>query len=293
MYRPRMQSGMPSRIGSQYRSSMTIEGTPADSQLEYDLFISHASEDKESFVRELATELRKSGLRVWYDEFSLRVGDSLRESMDRGLRSSRFGLVVISPAFFEKRWTARELSGLAALEMSDGVSRILPVWLGVTHKDVATESPMLADLVALKAEDGLAAVVEAILLRVKDAPRSYLVHHEGATVDVVAIARLEGGRIVGHSFKNCLLYGPAVLANAHSNVLTNQHFDVGQLWPLEVGRPYLGQIDLIESRIENCTFDRVGFAFTPKFFEQFPIPTARGKDAFLPSVPNMSMYHED
>ena len=68
----------------------------------WDAFIGHASEDKDDFVRPLADGLKKRGLSVWFDECELKVGDSLRESIDRGLRRSRFGIVVISPHFFEK-----------------------------------------------------------------------------------------------------------------------------------------------------------------------------------------------
>ncbi|WP_377153260.1 toll/interleukin-1 receptor domain-containing protein [Roseateles sp. UC29_93] len=78
----------------------------------YDVFICHASEDKDSFVRPLAEALRKERVEVWYDEFSLRLGDSIRQSIDRGLRQSRFGVVVLSPSFFEKSWTQYELDGL-------------------------------------------------------------------------------------------------------------------------------------------------------------------------------------
>ena len=69
----------------------------------YDAFISHASEDKAGFVRPLAKALGKMGFRVWYDEFELRVGDSLRQSIDKGLINSRFGIVVLSSAFFAKK----------------------------------------------------------------------------------------------------------------------------------------------------------------------------------------------
>jgi hypothetical protein len=70
--------------------------------MEWDVFISHASEDKEDFVRLLAERLRTHGLRVWYDDFTLTVGDSLRRSIDRGLARSRYGIVVISPNFLRK-----------------------------------------------------------------------------------------------------------------------------------------------------------------------------------------------
>ena len=94
-------------------------------QEHYDFFICHASEDKESFVRHLAETLEAKGARVWYDEFTLSIGDSLRREIDRGLASSQFGVVVLSEAFFKKEWPQRELDGLVTLE-TQGRSRILP-----------------------------------------------------------------------------------------------------------------------------------------------------------------------
>jgi hypothetical protein len=84
---------------------------------EWDVFVSHASEDKEEFARPLAQALKDRGLRVWFDEFTLRVGDSLRRSIDRGLAHSRYGVVVISPAFLSKEWPQKELDGLMAREV--------------------------------------------------------------------------------------------------------------------------------------------------------------------------------
>ena len=78
----------------------------------FDVFISHASEDKDELVRPLAEALKEEGLRVWYDEFELRIGSSLRRTIDRGIARSRFGVVVLSRPFFEKGWPAYELDGL-------------------------------------------------------------------------------------------------------------------------------------------------------------------------------------
>lgn len=114
----------------------------------YDLFISHASEDKDDFVRPLAEALTARGLRVWYDEFQLRIGDSLRQSIDRGLANSRYGVVVLSSSFFAKNWPQYELNGLVAREMN-GIKVILPIWHKVTKNDVLAYSPSLADKVAL------------------------------------------------------------------------------------------------------------------------------------------------
>ena len=81
----------------------------------YDVFICHATEDKEPFVRELAEELSKS-LKVWYDDFSLSLGDSLRRKIDKGIESSRYGVVILSENFFCKEWPQRELDGLVTKE---------------------------------------------------------------------------------------------------------------------------------------------------------------------------------
>ena len=75
----------------------------------YDVFICHASEDKDDFVRPLAEALRSHRLEVWYDEFALDVGDSLREAIDRGLATSRYGIVVLSPRLRPIDFTGKNL----------------------------------------------------------------------------------------------------------------------------------------------------------------------------------------
>ena len=114
---------------------------------QYDAFICHATEDKHDFVRPLHAALVEKGLRVWYDEFELRIGDSLREKIDSGLASSRFGVVVISPSFFQKNWTQYELDGLTARQMS-GEKVILPVWHRITREEILNRCPSLVNIVA-------------------------------------------------------------------------------------------------------------------------------------------------
>lgn len=84
----------------------------ARSNRQYDVFISHASEDKEEVARPLAVALQAHGLEVWFDEFTLKFGDSLRRKIDEGLANSRVGLVVLSPTFLKKDWTNHELDGI-------------------------------------------------------------------------------------------------------------------------------------------------------------------------------------
>jgi hypothetical protein len=129
----------------------------------YDLFICHASEDKDAFVRPLASALAAQHVEVWYDEFSLELGDSIRRTIDAGLAQSRFGVVVLSPSFFQKRWTQYELDGLTEVEMRGRDKVLLPVWHKVTHSDVVAQSPSLANRKAVMSSDGLETVVAAIL----------------------------------------------------------------------------------------------------------------------------------
>lgn len=114
-------------------------------------FISHASEDNDGFVRPLALALIARGATVWYDEYEIRVGDSIRERVDEGLSRSRFGVVVLSPHFFlkAKLWPKRELDGLVAKEDASGTRLILPVWHNLDVHAVRKESLMLAGIMAL------------------------------------------------------------------------------------------------------------------------------------------------
>lgn len=118
-----------------------------DSRKEYDVFISHASEDKEVIVRPLAQALLSENLRVWYDEFELKLGDSLRRKIDRGLAKSRVGLVVLSQSFISKGWTNYELDGIVTRTIS-GEQILLPIWHNISKQEVQDYSPSLADKVA-------------------------------------------------------------------------------------------------------------------------------------------------
>jgi hypothetical protein len=127
----------------------------------WDVFVCHASEDKEDFVDPLAHGLRDSGLSVWYDVFSLKVGNSLRRKIDEGLLNSRYGVVVLSKYFFSKEWPQSELDGLMSREIA-GTKVILPVWYKITAVEVGQHSPILAGRVAAKSEMGIQNVITAV-----------------------------------------------------------------------------------------------------------------------------------
>ena len=139
----------------------------------FDVFVSHASEDKDDLVRSLAAALQQNRVEVWYDEFSLRAGDSLRRSIDIGLSKCRYGIVILSKNFFHKNWPQWELDGLVQRQNAEGRQLLLPVWHGVTRAEVLEYSPSLADKVAVESKKGLDHVVKELLK---------ILHPEGSTL---------------------------------------------------------------------------------------------------------------
>lgn len=118
-----------------------------DYHKEFDVFISHASEDKDDVVRPLAAALKGHGLEVWYDEYELKIGDSLRRKIDSGLAKSKFGIVVLSKPFLSKGWTNYELDGLVTKSVTQE-QVLLPIWHNISKKEVIDYSPSLADKLA-------------------------------------------------------------------------------------------------------------------------------------------------
>ena len=124
-----------------------IPEAQVEEQREFDVFISHASEDKDDVVRPLAHALQAGGLKVWYDEFEMKIGDSLRRKIDNGLAKSRFGVIVFSKVFLTKGWTNYELDGLVTKSVN-GEQVLLPIWHNITKKEIIEYSPSLADKLA-------------------------------------------------------------------------------------------------------------------------------------------------
>ena len=146
-----------------------VPGVDAPDGSAFDVFICHTTDDKDDVARPLAEALRDAGLNVWYDEFELKIGHRLRHKIDKGLAASRFGVVVLSPAFFfGRRWTEYELDGLVA-KMVPGEQVLLPVWHNVTGQEVMEYSPSLVDLVALSTATH---TVEAIAAEIVDVIRN-------------------------------------------------------------------------------------------------------------------------
>lgn len=150
-------------------SQQNNEQCSFESEEEFDVFVSHAWEDKEDFVDEFVSELRKQGLKVWYDTDKLKWGDSMREKIDKGLSRSRYGVVILSPDYIDenKYWTKAELNGLFQVEAFNGKT-ILPIWHKLTKKQVVEYSPIIADrkamTTALMTPEEIAAEFEGLFM---------------------------------------------------------------------------------------------------------------------------------
>jgi hypothetical protein len=153
----------------------------------HDVFICHASEDKSDVALPLSVALRERGWTVWIDKWELTVGDSLSASIDAGLAHCNFGVVILSPAFFAKQWPRRELAGLVAREVGEGMKVILPIWHEVDARHVAEHSPTLADKVGALTTRGIPHVAEEISRALERA------RHRGGTLspDTPVLTALE------------------------------------------------------------------------------------------------------
>jgi hypothetical protein len=130
--------------------------------MDWDVFISHASEDHEIVARPLAERLRGAGLRVWIDEQELAVGNSLRRHIDEGLARSRWGIVILSPSFLTKDWPQAELDALMSRELT-GERVLLPVWHDISAAELATRAPLLAARLGVDTARGLERVATELL----------------------------------------------------------------------------------------------------------------------------------
>lgn len=126
-----------------------------------DFFISHASEDKEEFVRELAQQLIRNGATVFYDEYSIKLGDSLTQKINEGLQNAKYGIVVLSNFFFEKKWTNAELQSIFNKSVNDDF-KLLIIYHNIDNDFVRSKFPLLADIKATSSTKGFEKVAEEL-----------------------------------------------------------------------------------------------------------------------------------
>ena len=174
------------------------------SDIIWDVFISHASEDKKEVVYPLSRLLILSGIRVWLDVAEITVGDSLHEKIDLGLSRSQFGIVILSHSFFSKDWPKSELDGLMSKEIQ-AQKVILPVWHKINYEEVRRYSPLLAGRIAANTENGLHDVKEKLIVAMNRIGRnrpSYMPIYEGRLNKKELMNFPEGSYIVSNIFSS-------------------------------------------------------------------------------------------
>lgn len=132
-----------------------------------DVFVCHASEDKDAIVFPLSRGFEEADITYWYDEAEIQWGDSITQKVNEGLRKSRFALVIMSTTSARKSWPSRELNALINQEASSGEVRILPLLVGDDHEvqDILDSYPLLNDKLYLRWSNDVNEVVNAILIR--------------------------------------------------------------------------------------------------------------------------------
>lgn len=129
--------------GNEYVKSKLMHEKPLS-------FISHDSRDKKSIAEPIAHGLYSRLCPVWYDEFSLKPGVSLRESIEDGIKNAKKCILVLTRNFIENPgWTKKEFDSVFTREMIFNERVIIPIWSGVTKEEIYNYSPSLADIYAL------------------------------------------------------------------------------------------------------------------------------------------------
>lgn len=119
--------------------------------MKYDVFLSHANADKDSFVEALKQSFDKLGISVFYDRDSIEWGDDWKQKIYDGLANCKYGVIVVSENFFNSKWTEKELKELLSRQSDAGHKLILPIAYGVDMSAIYKKYKKLSDIQFLDA----------------------------------------------------------------------------------------------------------------------------------------------
>lgn len=130
------------------------------------VYLAHASEDK-AMVRPIAEYLMANGIDVWFDEWEIDPGDSLRQKMEEGLGKMTHFMVVLTPASIEKPWVALEID-VGIVKRIGCESRMVPVVIDLDPKQL---TPFLRTMLYFPIDPANEADLEALVDRLHDVSR--------------------------------------------------------------------------------------------------------------------------
>lgn len=135
------------------------------SRIEYDVFLSHSSLDKDDYVSEISEKLTEKGFKVFEDVKVFKIGHSQTDMMNVGILNSKFGVVFLSKNFIKSGWGDYEFKGFLNREIKEERVIILPIWHEITYDEVKQYNPVLVDKFAL-ATDSF--TIDEIVDRISD-----------------------------------------------------------------------------------------------------------------------------
>ena len=125
-----------------------MEARRVSERYEYDVFVSHANANKQSFVDSLYEQLNRLRIRIWYDSTEIDWGDGLKEKIQEGLSKCRFGIVILSPEFIDRKWTNQELTELLTRQNESREKVVLPLLYNLTVDEMKAQYPVLENIKA-------------------------------------------------------------------------------------------------------------------------------------------------
>lgn len=119
--------------------------------MKYDVFLYHANVDKDSFVEALKRSFDQLGISIFYDKDSIEWGDDWKQKIYDGLSNCKYGVIVVSENFFDRKWTEKELKELLSRQSETGGKLILPIAYNIDISAIYKKYKKLSDIQFLDA----------------------------------------------------------------------------------------------------------------------------------------------
>ncbi|RBY96343.1 hypothetical protein DQ237_10875 [Blastococcus sp. TF02-8] len=173
-----------------------------------DVFISHASPDKEHYARPLHEALRRRMVSAWIDEAQIQPGDSLVESIGRGLAQARYVVLLLSDAFLQRQWTSKELGVALNRHIGSSDTVVIPVAIADRER-VFARYPLLQDLLCPSwDESGADGIAASISRRLRREPDRWWTHTYNETHTGDVWVRMQGSETPREPVEVTLMWGP-------------------------------------------------------------------------------------
>lgn len=153
--------------------SIDVKNVTQEKELiNYDVFLSHSSLDKEAFISDFSKKLSDMGLEVFEDVKVFKIGQSQTDMMNMGILNSRFVVVFLSANFIKSGWSDYEFKSFLNREINEERIVILPIWHGVSVEEVRQYNPYLVDKFALNTQkfslDEIAEHINQVVIESKE-----------------------------------------------------------------------------------------------------------------------------